>query len=207
MLPKPIYLDYNATTPVDPAVLEAMLPYFKEAYGNAASVSHAYGWEADGAVKKARKQVADLVGSESSEIYFTSGATESNNLALQGLIRPILQQGEERPHLITTAIEHKCVIEVAAQLQKWGCEVTVLKPNSEGLIDPKQLEMALEPNTKLVSIIHAQNEIGSIQNIEDIGNLLKARGIPLHIDAAQSVGKLPINLKELPVDMLSASSQ
>lgn len=203
---KPIYLDYNATTPVDPAVLEAMQPYFQQHFGNAASTSHAYGWEADMAVSKARKQVADLIGAKPREIVFTSGATESNNICIQGIVRPFLRQ-RKPVHLITTAVEHKCVLDTVNGLKEWGAEVTCLAPDKFGRVQAKDILHAIKPHTKIVSVIFGNNEIGTVNPIGEIGSALKERGVLFHTDAAQAVGKFPLNVKELCIDYLSASSQ
>lgn len=207
---RPIYLDYNATTPTDPLVTEAMLPYLKEKYGNASSTSHAYGWEASQAVSLAREQVASLINCEPSEIYFTSGATESNNLAIQGVILPLLLKGE-KPHLITSLIEHKAVVDVAEALEKYGAQVTYLKPDPEGRISPQQVLEALRPETKLISLFYGQNEIGSINPVAEITQALsekkKDQKFLFHTDAAQVVGKHPVDLSQLDIDLLSASGQ
>lgn len=203
---KPIYLDYNATTPVDPAVLQAMQPYFEQHFGNAASTSHAYGWEADMAVGKARKQVADLIGAKPREIIFTSGATESNNICIQGIVRPYLR--EKQPvHLITTAVEHKCVLDTVNGLREWGAEVTCVAPDKYGRVHAKDIIAALKPHTKIVSVIFGNNEIGTVNPIGEIGAALKSREVLFHTDAAQTVGKFPVNVKDLAADFLSASSQ
>lgn len=203
---KPIYLDYNATTPLDPAVIEAMLPYFKDMFGNASSTSHSYGWEADMAVNKARKQVADLIGVKPKEIIFTSGATESNNICLQGVARPYLRARKE-VHLITTQVEHKCVIDTVNALKDWGAEVTCLKPDKYGRISAQQVVDHLKPHTKIVSAIFANNEIGTLNPVAEIGSALRQRGLLFHTDAAQAVGKTPMNISQMDIDFLSSSSQ
>lgn len=203
---KPIYLDYNATTPLDPEVVKAMQPYFEGRFGNAASTSHSYGWEADMAVSKARKQVADLLGCKASEIIFTSGATESNNICIQGLARPYLVK-RQALHVITSKIEHKCVIDCVHALKDWGAEVSCLEPDKDGRIAVDQVLKALRPETRLVSLIYANNEIGSINPIQEIGEALADKDVLFHTDAAQAVGKTPFDIKALKVDFLSSSAQ
>jgi cysteine desulfurase len=198
----PIYMDHNATTPVDPRVKAAMDPYLGAQFGNASSSSHAYGWQAQIAVRKAREQVAALLGCEPNEVIWTSGATESNNLAILGLARAF--KGE-KPHIITQATEHKAVIEVCEAAQEWGANTTILGVNSEGLIDLKELEKAITPRTVLITIMSANNEIGTLQPIQEISELCKSRRIVFHTDAAQSVGKCGVNLKTTPIDLLSLS--
>lgn len=211
---RPIYLDYNATTPVDPLVLEVMLPYLREAFGNASSMSHSFGWEANQAVSKAREQVASLIDTEPSNIIWTSGATESNNIALLSPIGYALTQKAQthsKPHLITSRMEHKAVLDVARHLESEGAEVTYLSPDRYGQIQAHHVEKAIQPNTVLVSIIAGQNEIGTLNPISEIGHvILKANAnreqkILFHVDAAQAVGKSPISVKEWHVDLLSAS--
>ncbi|TAE22043.1 MAG: aminotransferase class V-fold PLP-dependent enzyme [Cytophagales bacterium] len=199
----PIYLDYNATTPVDQRVLDAMLPYFGVHFGNAASRTHVYGLHAEEAVDTARKQVARLLGAAPNEIVFTSGATESINLALKGAFEA---QGHQKKHIITVMTEHKAVLDTCAHLEKLGAEVTYLQPDSEGLITPEQVEAALQPNTLLVSVMVANNEIGVIQPYHEIAQLTRSRGVLFHTDATQAVGKLPLNLSETPIDLLSLSA-
>jgi cysteine desulfurase len=199
----PIYLDYQATTPVDPAVLEAMLPYFSEHFGNASSSEHRFGWAAEEAVNIAREKVGELIGAQStSEIIFTSGATESNNLAILGLMRRQHQRGN---HMITLVTEHKAVLDPCLQWQREGGTVTVLPVKPDGLVDLDQLEQAIQPQTVLISIMAANNEIGVIQPLAEIGALAKARGIFFHTDAAQAVGKMPLNVVDLGIDLLSLS--
>tara|TARA_Y100000817_G_C16835270_1_gene535464 strand:+ start:290 stop:1471 length:1182 start_codon:yes stop_codon:yes gene_type:complete len=205
----PVYLDNNATTPIDPRVTEVMQPYFNEQFGNASSSSHAYGWNAKKAVKIAREQVAQLIGADSDEIIFTSGATESNNLAILGYLFNFLcptKITEEVPHFITSAIEHKAVFEVGERLKEWGCEVTFLDPDSLGRISAEQVRAAIRPNTKLISIMWANNEIGTINPIEEISQICQEKGIPFHTDAAQAVGKVGLNVKEMGIDLLSLSA-
>lgn len=203
---KPIYLDYNATTPVDQRVLDKMLPYLKECFGNSSSMTHGYGWEANQAVETARKQVATLIGcaDKPKTVIWTSGATESNNMALLGAIRPYLEKGE-KVHLITTQIEHKAVLDVAKHLEKHGAEVTYLAPDRFGQISANQVRAAIKPHTKLISIIMGQNEVGTINPIREIGQVAKEFNILFHVDGAQTVGKMPINVNDLNIDMLSAS--
>lgn len=198
----PIYMDHNATTPLDPRVREAMLPYLNEQFGNASSASHAYGWQAQAAVKKAREQVGGLLGCRSADVLWTSGATESNNIAILGLVKAFCK---ERPHIITQATEHKAVLEVCEAAQEWGAEVTVLGVDTDGCIRLDELEAAIKPNTVLVSIMIANNEVGTLQPIEEIAKICKQHKIVFHSDAAQGVGKLPLSLQSLPVDMLSIS--
>jgi len=199
---KPVYLDYQATTPVDPRVLDAMLPWFTEKFGNPGSVTHAYGREAAAAVEYARGQVAALIGAESREIVFTSGATESNNLAFKGAAR--FHRGE-RDHLVVLATEHKCVLESAHALEREGFRATVLPVKPDGLIDLVMLEAALTERTAVVSVMAAHNEIGVLQPLAEIGALTRARGILFHTDAAQAVGKVPIDVNAMSIDLLSIS--
>jgi cysteine desulfurase len=199
-LMSPIYMDHNATTPTDARVFAAMKPWFEQHFGNASSHSHAYGWQAQTAVKRAREQMAALLGCEPKEVLWTSGATESNNLAILGVVGG--SAAEPRPHLITQATEHKAVLEV---FEAAGCEVTVLPVNSDGLISAQQVAQALRPNTLLVSVMMANNEVGTIQPIADIAELCHQRKVIFHCDAAQAVGKLAIDLRHLSIDLLSLS--
>jgi cysteine desulfurase len=199
---RPVYLDYQATTPVDPRVLDAMLPWFTEKFGNPASVTHAYGREAEVAVERARGQVAALVGAEAREIVFTSGATESNNLALKGAAR---FHREERDHVVTLATEHKCVLESAHALEREGFRVTILPVRSDGLVDVAALEAAVDELTAVVSVMAAHNEIGVLQPIAEIGALCRARGILFHTDAAQAFGKILLDVDAMTIDLLSIS--
>lgn len=201
---KPVYFDYNAATPVDPRVLEAMLPFLKEDFGNPSSVNHSYGWDADNACKKARGQVAALLGSEQKEVYFTSGATESNNLVIQGVTR-LHGLKNEKVHIVTTAVEHKAVIDVALQMKTNGAEVTILDVGADGRVSVDAVKKALLPHTRLVSVIHGNNEVGSINPIAQIGELCRSHNILFHTDAAQTLGKVPVDLKF--IDMLSSSGQ
>ncbi len=199
----PIYLDYNATTPVDPRVLAAMLPWFTAQFGNAASRTHLYGWEAADAVARARQQVAALIGAGEKEIIFTSGATEANNLALKGTFE---SAGAARRHLVTVATEHKAVLDPCQHLEAYGAEVTYLTPAVNGLISVQQLEDSLRPETLLVSVMHANNEIGVIQPVAEIGRLCRARGVIFHTDATQAVGKIPVDVEADKIDLLSLSA-
>jgi cysteine desulfurase len=200
----PIYLDNHATTPVDPRVLEAMLPYFTERFGNAASKSHAFGWEAEAAVDSAREQVAKLIGASSPrEIVFTSGATESDNLAIKGVAESYRDKGN---HIVTCMTEHKAVLDSCKVLQKHGFEVSYLPVNSAGFIDLQRLKDALTDRTILISIMAANNEIGTIQPMKEIGRLAKEKGILLHSDATQAVGKVPINVEDTGIDLLSLTA-
>lgn len=201
----PIYLDYAATTPVDPQVAEKMCACLTMDgnFANPASRSHLYGWQAEEAAELARRQVADLVGADPREIVWTSGATESDNLAIKGAARAFAERGR---HIVTSQIEHKAVIDSCRQLEREGFEVTYLQPGRDGLISVEQLQAALREDTILVSLMHVNNEIGVINDIAALGVLVRERGILFHVDAAQSTGKLPINLKQLPVDLMSFSA-
>ncbi len=198
---RPIYMDHHATTPVDARVLERMLPYFTEKFGNAASRSHPYGWEAEAAVEAARERVAQLIGAQPQEIVWTSGATEANNLALLG----VLETSPAPGHLVTQATEHKAVLDVARIWEKRGGKLTVLPVDRTGRIDPEALAAALTPETRLVSIMAANNEIGTLQPLERIGRICKERGVLFNTDAAQWVGRLPLDVEGLGVDLLSLS--
>lgn len=200
MLKFPIYLDNHATTPMDPRVFEAMKPFFIEHFGNAASRNHAFGWEAEEAVEKARKQLAELVGATAKEIVFTSGATESNNLALKGVAEMYAQKGN---HIITAATEHKAVLDTCKRLEKHGCKVTYLPVRPDGLIDLDLLKDAFTDQTILVSIMYGNNEIGTIQPIREIGAMCRERGVLLHSDATQAVGKIPVNVLADNIDLMS----
>lgn len=201
----PIYLDYAATTPVDPRVAEKMLACLTldGNFANPASRSHIYGWRAEEAVELARRQVADLVGADPREIVWTSGATESDNLAIKGVAHALVERGR---HIVTSAIEHKAVLDSCRQLEREGFEVSYLSPGSEGVIEPQQLAAALRDDTILVSLMHVNNEIGTINDIAALGAVAHERGVLFHVDAAQSTGKLPIDLKRLPVDLMSFSA-
>ncbi|MBP7412949.1 MAG: IscS subfamily cysteine desulfurase [Giesbergeria sp.] len=199
----PIYLDYGATTPVDPRVVDAMIPWLREHFGNPASRSHAWGWEAEAAVEKAREQVADLIGADPREIVWTSGATESNNLAIKGAAQFYKGKGK---HLITVKTEHKAVLDVMRELERQGFEVTYLDVQENGLLDFELLKAAIRPDTILISVMFVNNEIGVIQDIPAIGALCREKGIIFHVDAAQATGKIEIDLKTLPVDLMSLAS-
>ena len=201
----PTYMDYSATTPVDKRVAEKMMKYLTMDgdFGNPASNSHYYGWQADDAVKKARQQVADLIGADSKEIVWTSGATESNNLAIKGIAHFYHKKGK---HIITLKTEHKAVLDTCRQLEREGYEVDYLDPMPNGLLDLNVLKAAIREDTILVSIMHVNNEIGVIQDITAIGNLCRENKVFFHVDAAQSAGKVDINLSELPVDLMSFSA-
>jgi len=197
-----LYLDMQATTPVDPRVLDAMLPYFTSQYGNPHSRTHHFGWEAEHAVEEARAHVAKLIGADAKEVVFTSGATESNNAAIKGVAR-FLQK--KKKHIITLQTEHKCVLDSCRSLQMDGFDVTYLPVQQDGLVDMKVLEAAIRPDTALVSIMFVNNEIGVVQPIKEIGKLCKSKGVLFHTDAAQATGKLPINVNDMNIDLLSIS--
>jgi len=199
----PIYLDYSATTPIDPRVVEVMLPYLTEKFGNPASRSHQYGWDAEAAVENARAEVAALVHADPKEIVWTSGATEANNLAIKGAAN--FYQGKGK-HLITLKTEHKAVLDTMRELERQDFEVTYLDVLPNGLVDMRVLEAALRPDTILVSILAVNNEIGVIQPISEIGELLRSKGILFHVDAAQATGKIDIDLSTLKVDLMSFSA-
>ena len=201
---KTIYLDYSATTPVDPRVAAKMIPYLTEHYGNAASRSHPYGWEAEKAVEEARGHVAALVGADSKEIVFTSGATESINLAIKGAAN--FYAGTKGKHIITVRTEHKATLDTVREMERQGFEATYLNVKDDGLIDIEVFRAAIRPDTVLVSVLLVNNEIGVIQDIEAIGNICREKGIIFHVDAAQATGKMPINLTKLPVDLMSFSA-
>jgi cysteine desulfurase len=203
MLNLPIYLDYSATTPVDPRVAEKMIPYLVEKFGNPASRSHAFGWEAEAAVETAREEVAKLVGADAKEIIWTSGATESNNLALKGAAHFYSGKGK---HLITVKTEHKAVLDTCRELEREGFEVTYLDVQENGLLDLEVLKAALRPETILVSVMLVNNEVGVIQPIAQIGEICRDKGIIFHVDAAQATGKVHIDLATLKVDLMSFSA-
>ncbi len=202
MLKFPIYMDYHATTPLDPRVLEAMMPYLTGRFGNAASRNHAFGWEAEEAVEKGRKQIADLIGATPKEIVFTSGATESNNLAIKGVAEMYAERGN---HIITAATEHKATLDTCKRLEKHGARVTYLPVMQDGLVDLDMLREALTDKTVLVSVMYANNEIGVIQPIAEIAKLVHEKGALLHVDAVQAVGKIPVNVIKDGIDLLSIS--
>ncbi|MCG8509289.1 MAG: IscS subfamily cysteine desulfurase [Rhodospirillales bacterium] len=198
----PVYLDYQATTPTDPRVLEAMLPFFSERFGNPHSVSHAYGWRAEEAVDRARAQIAQLIGADPREVIFTSGATESNNLAIKGIAR---FYGNGRNHIITCVTEHKCVLETCADLEREGYDVTRLPVDADGILDPTEVERAITDRTLAVSVMAANNEIGVLQPIAEIGRICRERDVFFHTDAAQAVGKVPVDVGCMNIDLLSIS--
>ena len=197
-----IYLDYQATTPVDKRVIDKMLPYFGEIYGNPHSRNHSFGWEAEQAVEVARENVANIIGANPKEIIFTSGATESNNLAIKGLAD---FYGDKKNHIITCVTEHKCVLESCRLLSERGFEVTYLQVNKDGLIDLKDLESKINEKTLLVSIMGVHNEIGVIQPLKEIGDICRKNGVFFHTDCAQAIGKIKINVDEMNIDLLSIS--
>ena len=199
----PIYLDYSATTPVDPRVAEKMVPYITEDFGNPASRSHAYGWSAEKAVENARREVAMLVNADPREIVWTSGATESNNLAIKGAGNFYSTKGK---HIITSATEHKAVIDAVREMERLGFEATYLEPEPNGLINLEKFKAAIRPDTVLTSIMLVNNEIGVVQDIESIGNICRENNIIFHVDAAQATGKVKIDLAKLPVDLMSFSA-
>ena len=199
----PIYLDYAATTPVDPRVAEAMIPWLAEHYGNPASRSHAWGWEAEDAVDNAREQVAALINADAREIIWTSGATESDNLAIKGAAQFYKSRGK---HLITVKTEHKAVLDTMRELERQGFEVSYLDVQDNGLLDLEVLKAAIRPDTILVSVMFVNNEIGVIQDIPAIGALCREKGIIFHVDAAQATGKTPIDVQSLPIDLMSLAS-
>jgi len=198
----PIYMDYHATTPMDPRVFEAMKPYFLQTFGNAASRNHSFGWEAEEAVEKSRKQIASLIGATAKEIVFTSGATESNNLALKGVAEMYAEKGN---HIITAATEHKAILDTCKRLEKHGVKVTYLPVQTNGLVDLEQLQAAITDKTILISIMYANNEIGVIQPIAELGKIAKSKGVLLHTDATQAVGKVPVNVIKDNIDLMSMS--
>ena len=199
----PIYLDYGATTPVDPRVVDAMIPWLREHFGNPASRSHAWGWEAEEAVEKARGQVAELINADPREIVWTSGATESNNLALKGAAH--FYQGKGK-HLITVKTEHKAVLDTMRELERQGFEVTYLDVLENGLVDLEAFKAALRPDTILASVMYVNNEIGVIQDVVALGNVCRERGVIFHVDAAQATGKVQIDMAQLPIDLMSLAS-
>lgn len=203
MAKRPIYLDYSATTPVDPEVVEKMVPWLYEHFGNPASRSHAFGWEAEEAVENARKQVAELVNADPREIVWTSGATESNNLAIKGAAHFYAERGK---HIITIKTEHKAVLDTTRELERQGFEVTYLDVQENGLIDLDVLKAAIRPDTILISVMFVNNEIGVVQDIASIGELCREKGIVFHVDAAQAAGKVDIDLQTLKVDLMSFSA-
>lgn len=199
----PIYLDYHATTPVDPTVFEAMKPYFLEVYGNAASRNHEFGWTAEAAVEIARGQVARLIGATDKEIVFTSGATESNNLALLGVAEMYAAKGK---HIITSPLEHKAVLDTCQYLATKGYEITTLPVDATGRVNPEDVRNAIRPDTILVTLIFAHNEIGTVNPIGEIGRICKEKGVLFHTDAVQAAGKIPVDVEKLEIDLLSMSA-
>jgi len=203
MLKLPIYLDNNATTPMDPRVLEAMTPYFLEHFGNAASRNHPFGWEAEEAVDYAREQVAKLIGADPKEIIFTSGATEGDNLAIKGVYEMYASKGN---HIITATTEHKAVLDTCKHIEKIGGEVTYLQVNAEGLIDLKELEAAIKPTTILISLMYANNEIGVVMPIKEISAIARKHGVLLFTDGTQAVGKIPVDVNKDGIDLMAFSA-
>ncbi|KAK4457195.1 putative cysteine desulfurase mitochondrial precursor [Cladorrhinum samala] len=202
---RPIYLDMQATTPLDPRVLDAMLPFYTGFYGNPHSRTHAYGWESEKAVEDAREHIAALVGADPKEIIFTSGATESNNMSIKGVAR-FFGRGGKKKHIITTQTEHKCVLDSCRHLQDEGYEITYLPVNNNGLVDLEKLKEAIRPDTMLVSIMAVNNEIGVIQPIAEIGKLCRENKVFFHTDAAQAVGKIPMDVNAMNIDLMSISA-
>jgi cysteine desulfurase len=200
MLKFPIYLDHNATTPCDPRVVEAMIPYFTNSFGNAASRNHPFGWQAEEAVDIAREQVAKLIGADPKEIIFTSGATEADNLAIKGVFEMYASKGN---HIITCNIEHKAVLDTCKHIEKEGGEVTYLKVKDDGLIDMKELEAAIKPTTILIAIMYANNEIGTVMPMKEISELAKKKGILVFSDATQAVGKIPVDVTKDGIDLMA----
>jgi cysteine desulfurase len=203
MLRFPIYLDYSATTPVDPRVADKMIPYLTEKFGNPASRSHAFGWEAEKAVEDARAEVAALVNADPKDIVFTSGATESNNLAIKGAAHFYSGKGK---HIVTVSTEHKAVLDTVRELERQGFTATYLEPRENGLIDIEQFKLALRPDTIVASVMAVNNEIGVIQPIAELGEICRDKGIVFHVDAAQATGKMPIDMNQLKVDLMSFSA-
>lgn len=203
MLKTPIYLDHNATTPCDPRVVEAMIPYFTQNFGNAASRNHPFGWQAEEAVDYAREQVAKLIGADPKEIIFTSGATEADNLAIKGVFEMYAQKGN---HIITCNIEHKAVLDTCKHLEKEGAEVTYLQVTPDGLVTPEQVEAAIKPNTILIALMYGNNEIGTVMPIREIGAVARKHGVLLFTDATQAVGKIPVDVKADNIDLLAMTA-
>ncbi|OKH22994.1 IscS subfamily cysteine desulfurase [Hydrococcus rivularis NIES-593] len=203
MSQRPIYLDCHATTPMDKRVLDAMLPYFSEHFGNPSSITHVYGWEAEAAVKKAREMLADAIGCTPEEIVFTSGATEANNLAIKGVAEAYFSKGR---HIITPQTEHNAVLDPCHYLESLGFEVTFLPVRQDGLIDLEELEEAIRPDTILVSVMAANNEIGVIQPLEEIGKICRQHEVLFHTDAAQAIGKIPLDVQKMKIDLMSLTA-
>ncbi|MEG2977481.1 MAG: aminotransferase class V-fold PLP-dependent enzyme, partial [Comamonas sp.] len=199
----PIYLDYGATTPMDPRVVDAMIPWLREHFGNAASRSHAWGWEAEEAIENARKQVAELINADPREIVWTSGATESDNLAIKGAAH--FYQGKGK-HLITVKTEHKAVLDTMRELERQGFEVSYLDVNENGLLDLEVFKAAIRPDTILASVMAVNNEIGVVQDLNAIGALCREKGIIFHVDAAQASGKMVLDMQTMPIDLMSLAS-
>src|SRR6187431_3626663 len=202
MLKFPIYLDHNATTPCDPRVVDAMVPYFTNNFGNAASRNHPFGWQAEEAVDYAREQVAKLIGADPKEIIFTSGATEADNLGIKGVFEMYASKGN---HIITATTEHKAVLDTCKHIEKMGGEVTYLQVNAEGIIDLKELEAAMRPTTILVAIMYANNEIGTLQPIKEISAIARKHGALLFTDATQAIGKIPVDVNKDGIDLMAFS--
>lgn len=203
MVKLPIYLDHNATTPCDPRVVEAMIPYFTNNFGNAASRNHPFGWQAEEAVDYAREQVANLIGADPKEIIFTSGATEADNLAIKGVFEMYASKGN---HIITCNIEHKAVLDTCKHLEKLGAEVTYLKVKDNGLIDLEELEAVIRPTTILIAIMYANNEIGTVMPMKEISKIAKKNGVLVFTDATQAVGKIPVNVNKDGIDLLAMTA-
>ncbi len=199
----PIYMDHHATTPVDQRVLDAMLPFFNEQFGNAASISHVFGWTADEAIERARRQVAEVIGATPQEIVFTSGATESNNLAIKGLLT---SSKIDRPHLVVSTIEHRAVLDPARRMAESGCDLTIIPVSESGIVDPDDIARAMTDRTVLISVMTANNEVGTIQPIREIGRIARERGVLFHTDAAQAIGHIPVNVNDDHIDLLSISA-
>ena len=200
---KQIYLDNQATTQIDPSVFSEMLPWLKEKFGNASSRNHSYGWEANDAIEISRQEISNLIGSSNQEIFFTSGATESNNIAIQGIAN---QYKNEKSHIITLETEHPAVLDICNYLKKENLSITKLPVNKDGILNIEKFKTSIQPNTILASIMHVNNEIGVIQPIKEISKICKQKGIVFHVDAAQSVGKIPIDINDMHIDLLSMSS-
>ena len=203
MLKLPIYLDHNATTPCDPRVVDAMVPYFTNSFGNAASRNHPFGWEAEGAVDNAREQVAKLIGADPKEIIFTSGATEADNLAIKGVFEMYASKGN---HIITCNIEHKAVLDTCKHVEKEGGEVTYLKVQPDGLINLKELEAAIKPTTILIALMYANNEIGTVMPMKESGTIAKKHGVLVFTDATQAIGKIPVDVNKDGIDLLAMTA-
>ncbi|RYY90474.1 MAG: IscS subfamily cysteine desulfurase [Chitinophagaceae bacterium] len=199
----PVYLDHNATTPCDPRVVEAMIPYFTESFGNAASRNHPFGWQAEEAVDYSREQVAKLIGADPKEIIFTSGATEADNLAIKGVFEMYATKGN---HIITCNIEHKAVLDTCKHVEKLGAEVTYLQVNNEGLVTPEEVEAAIKPNTILIALMYGNNEVGTVMPIREIGALARKHGVLLFTDATQAVGKIPVDVNADNIDLLAMTA-